>query len=69
MVLQAILFDKDYYTKKEAKKWLSENNYIPIKPVHETSHFYRYRIHKPVFDSYFTKEVSPGIKIVIGYYA
>ena len=45
--IQALLFNKKSFTLKSANKWIKEHNYKPIKNVHETKGFWRYRLTKP----------------------
>lgn len=42
--LQSILFKRSIWTEKEAKIWLKKYNKIPIKDVHKTKNFLRYRL-------------------------
>ena len=71
-VTQAVMFRKDMYDTARCRRWLMKHKLFPIKKVHETSTFYRYRI-KETDDNheYRTKQISPGIKLVIDipYYA
>lgn len=46
-MLQAILFSKQSFTPDEARKWLHQHNHHPIKRVHETTNYYRYRLRQP----------------------
>lgn len=55
------------FNTKQARSWLKRNGYKPIKRVHETAKFYRYRIRKPGPYNYRTKMFSPGILAVIGF--
>lgn len=45
--IQAVLFDNKFYNTTDARKWLKKNNYKPIKKVHKTKNYLRYRIRKP----------------------
>jgi hypothetical protein len=45
--IQALLFDKNHFTEKSAEKWINDHDYRPIKPMHETENYYRYRLHTP----------------------
>lgn len=66
MKVQAILFPKKKFTIKKAEKWLKDSNYIPIKKVHETLNFYRYRLLEPNKKfKYITKKLSNGVDLVI----
>jgi hypothetical protein len=67
-MIHSILFDKNYYTIKQTKDYLRLHDMKPIKKVHITTNFYRYRLIDPkIFKSFSTKSISPHIKIVIGY--
>lgn len=66
--IQSIIFNKEYWTQSEANNWLKKHNRHPIKAVHETKHFYRYRIKRPSgFKRYITKKLDNGIELIIGY--
>ncbi len=69
MSIQAILFNKEYYTKLESKNWLLQHEYYPIKPVHITKNYYRYRLRQPDKEKYhyMTKSFNPYIKVIIGF--
>lgn len=45
--MQNIMFDKSMWSQKEARKWLSKHGYAPIKAVHVTKNFLRYRLREP----------------------
>lgn len=47
MSLQAVLFNKNYNSPREANKWLREHQLRPIKSRHTTVNFHRYRIAPP----------------------
>lgn len=65
--IQAVIFKKRYWDSKKARNWLSKNKIKPIKPVHKTLNYLRYRIRNPkIFKRFFMKEISPSIKLVIG---
>lgn len=67
--IQAVLFDKRYgWTAPDAKRWLKRNEYKPIKPVHKTTNFLRYRIHRPNATRYVMKKADGGVQFVIGQY-
>ena len=66
--IHSVLFDDKMYTTAEARKWLKKHNLKPIKIVHHTENYLRYRIKDPsLFKSFITKEIKPGIKFVIGF--
>ncbi len=67
--VQSIIFDKKQWTYQTAFKWLQHNHQRPIKGVHETKHFLRYRIRNPErFSRFITKKLPNGIDLIIGFY-
>jgi len=70
MNIQAILFDKNLWTAKNAYKWVKGHGYNPIKRVHITKNYYRYRITDPkTYRLMRIKNISDnGIKFIIGYH-
>lgn len=45
--IQAIMFDNNKFDTKTAREWLKKHKYYPIKPVHVTKKFFRYRLKRP----------------------
>jgi hypothetical protein len=67
MEIHTIAFNKDKWTRSKAAIWLRRHNEIPIKPVHETTNYYRYRIRDPtLFRQFVTKKYPEGINIIFG---
>ena len=66
--VQAVLFSKDLYDPPLARRWLRRHKYNPIKRVHETTRFLRYRIREPDYNNfdYRTKQISDGVKLIVG---
>lgn len=66
MSLQAVLFDKRYNNTQQARRWLAKNNVAPIKQVHTTNQYHRYRVTPPVGQMR-TMTLNPrrGIKAVV----
>ena len=68
MQVQAIIFDKNNTSTSTTQKcriWLKNHNYKPIKKVHETANFYRYRIREPKKNAvYANKKISKGIDMI-----
>ena len=65
-VIQAVLFQNSKWTPDLAREWLRTHNLHPIKHVHRTQHFMRYRICQPnVNAEYMSKKIYPGIILVI----
>jgi len=66
-MIQAIIFDNKIWTEKTAKKWLKEHGYVPIKPVHKTLNFLRYRLLDPsLFNRFIMRKLPNNIELVIG---
>lgn len=72
-MLQTIIFDKDYYTKKQADAWLKKHKFIINYPgkkkgAHETTYSLRYRQAAPKKKAkYTTIKVDEGIQFVLQY--
>ena len=68
MEVHTIAFNIDKWDTQKARKWLKKYNYKPIKNVHRTSNFLRYRIRHPdEFSSFVTKSYPEhGINIILG---
>jgi len=66
--IQAVIFEKRYYTPTTARKWLKRNGLTPIKAVDKTKNYLRYRIRIPAYKSYYTYTVpeNRAVKFVIG---
>lgn len=66
--IQAVLFDTEYWTPSSARKWLKSHDIKPMKKVHTTENYHRYRIHDPdKYDHLRIKTLKPNIKIILGY--
>lgn len=64
--IQAVLFDTDNYTSSKARKWLKDHNFEPIKRVHKTENYLRYRIVEPNDkDIYRIKRINKYLKFII----
>ena len=50
--IQAIIFNKLYFTKKKADQWLKRNSFVRIKPFYETINYYRARLIEPNENKY-----------------
>jgi len=69
MSVQAVLFSIDEgWTIDNANKWLHKHRYKPIKKVHKTKKYLRYRISSPKhYDKMRVKPLSEGIKLILGW--
>jgi hypothetical protein len=72
-LVQSIIFDKDVFTPRKAKKWLISSGYKAPK-MDETAHYLRFRQVSPTevkrqgYGNYHTKPIGNGdIKLVIAY--
>lgn len=72
-VIQSVIFEKDKYNIKDAKKWLKENDYKYPK-VDRTKNYYRFQqinpnyIESKKYNEYITKDLdNSGIKLIIAY--
>jgi hypothetical protein len=69
MPIQAVIFSKSEWTAKDAMKWLKLHGLDPIKKVHKTKNYLRYRIVEPEqFTSYYmyTLPNINSVRFVIG---
>lgn len=65
-VVQAVLFNKNYWRTEHCRKWLREHNFDPIKPVHITDKYFRYRINEPNSNSDYKMISLPRhIKLIV----
>lgn len=66
MTVQSILFDKHFWNQDLAESYLQLHNFKPIKDVHETLNYYRYRLAQPKKNGrYFTKKLHNGVSLII----
>lgn len=64
--IQAVLFDGRYWEQDDARKWLRQHKLKPIKPVHITEHYMRYRILTPHKNKqYRTKKLDNHVTLII----
>ena len=73
MIIQAILFDKDYFpTTQQCREWLNEQNIDYIKPAMISEKYITYKIVEPEY--YFNQgykfkltniEISSGIQLIM----
>jgi len=67
--VQAVIFDNDVFKSENAREWLKKHYLRPIKPVHLTENYWRYRIQEPNYEvyRYITHTIDNGIKFIIGF--
>lgn len=64
--VHSVLFNRELFNTREATKWLKKHNFKPIKRVHKTEKYLRYRIREPEYSKYRTQEIDNGILFVYG---
>lgn len=72
MSIQSIIFDKDFFTERQADRWIRRNGFTKTfqgkKGAHSTLHTWRYRQRLPDKNKrYVTKKIADGIKIILQY--
>ena len=68
MVIQAIIFRKDKYNRRQADSWLRRHNYVRTKPIHSTLHYLRARLKEPNQRyEYRLIKFGDDIKAVVGF--
>lgn len=68
---QSILFHKTYWTTIQARQYLRKWDLDPIKRVHITKNYLRYRLQKPgkyLWFSTIDLDKKGTVKSVLGYY-
>ena len=66
MAIQSVIFDKNMWSSKSSSVWLMQHNLHPIKRMHETNNYYRYRLMEPDnTKKYTTYNIGNGIKLII----
>lgn len=56
-------------SKNKASKYVKSIGFKPIKKVHETKNYYRFRIRDPkYFDHFIIKPINDVMSFVIGFY-
>lgn len=66
--IQSIIFNNKKYNNTKAIKWLTKNGYEPIKKVHITKNFLRYRLKNPRLFKRFYINKTANIDYIIGIY-
>ena len=66
--IQAVLFDIKYFNEKQAIKHLKKEKMKPIKKVHKTEKYLRYRIREPKeFKRFRILKTDKHIAFIIGF--
>lgn len=67
--IQAVLFDRNYWDITHARQELNKMGFKPIKEVHITDKFLRYRIKNPEnYERLRNRKTNKHIEFVIGFY-
>lgn len=67
--IQTVLFPKSLFNKRQAKRWLQENNYKRADDYRSTLNFHRFMQHNPVIGAdYYTIILDNGVHVVIQNY-
>ena len=66
--VQSILFEKSKWTPADAREWLSIHKIKPLKKVHVTDRYYRYRVREPTGKNYSIVHIGIGIHMIIQYW-
>ena len=70
--VQSVLISRDMYNLREAKSWIRKHDFKETfygKGVEKSENYFRFRQTAPgrfKTNSYVTKEISDGIKLVLG---
>jgi len=72
MAIQSVIFNKNIYSKLQAKSWLLNHGFLSSykgkSPYTQTTNFWRFRqIDPKKLKNYVNKDVSKGIIYVIGF--
>ena len=62
--VQAVLFQKERWKPEDTVDWLLDHGFLPIKKIHETKRYYRFRLRKPG-GTMRTKKITDSIKFII----
>lgn len=66
--IQAVNFNSNFWKSSEARTWLKHYGLTPLKKVHKTKNFLRYRIVDPrYFKRFITKKLPDEIEFIIGF--
>jgi hypothetical protein len=67
MVIQAVLLDKNKFTLVQAKKYIHDHKYKPIKAPHITDQFIRFRLVTPNYKKFIYRimDLSDGVKAIL----
>ena len=67
--IQALLFDKNYYNKRDIKEFIKRHNIVPCKEIHETKTYYRQRLLTPNYRKfkYRFHNIKTGLDAILQY--
>ena len=64
--LQSVIFKKKYWTPTKARAWLKNEGIKPIKKVHITDDYLRYRVKEQKYENYITRDMGNNVKFIMG---
>ena len=65
---QAIRFDRDQWTTRDARRWMTTHGVTPMKKVDKSAHQLRYRIQDPSqFSRMRTVTLGEGVSLIVGW--
>lgn len=65
--IQSVIFDKNYFTKYEALKWIKQHKFKHSK-IDEKHDTFRFRQYEPYLFKYMRyKKLTNGVSVVIGF--
>jgi hypothetical protein len=68
MAVQSVIFHRSHWSPHKAREWLKYHNLEPIKKVHTTENYYRYRIDLPtMFSKFRIKHLPNKVSLVLGF--
>lgn len=67
--IQSVLFDMNYWEPLQARDWLNNHGFAPVKRMHRGRRFYHYRLQNPdQFDRFRIKKTGQHMEFIIGFY-
>lgn len=65
--VQSIMFERSKWTPRRARQWLLRHGYVPVKVMHPTKRYFRYRLNDPdLYVSFRTIRLGDGVLGVYG---
>lgn len=66
--IQSVMLKRSKFKNvKNGMKWIKKNKFKPIKRVHKTNNYFRYRLNQPnKYNKFRIKTINNNVKFVIG---